>query len=272
MLGDWPTEPGLWISLVAAGDAYALGVYKLHVRGKRWSVRRSASFAGGLLAIAAAVVSPLAMHDEQLPVHMVQHMLLGMAGPLLLALSAPVTLALRTIPRQPRMTLVGVLHSRPIRLLAHPVTATTLFVGGLVALYFTPLYEATLRHPLLHELVHTHFLISGCLFAWTFVGLDAVPRVGAFRLRTALLIIALGSHAALAKLLYAGYGSVRTGGVAQLHQGAEIMYYGGDVVDLMLLIAFFAQWYVREGRRLRHRQGKKEAAGRVVSEDFAAAG
>ncbi len=272
MLGDWPTEPGLWISLVVAGGAYALGVHRLHARGKPWSSRRSASLAGGLLAIGAALVSPLAVYDEQLPVHMVQHLLLGKIGPLLLALSAPVTLVLRTIPRRPRITLVGVLHSRPIRLLAHPVTAITLFDGGFGALYFTPLYGATLRHPLLHELVHTHFLISGCLLAWTFVGLDPVPRLGSLRLRTALLIVALGTHAALAKLLFAGYGSVRTGGVAQLHQGAEIMYYGGDFADLMLLTAFFAQWYVREGRRLRRRQGTKEAAGRVVGGDLAAAG
>jgi putative membrane protein len=108
-----------------------------------------------------ALISPLAVHDEDFPVHMVQHMLLGMFGPLLLSLSAPVILALRTLPRRARKDLVGLLHSRVIRLLAHPVLATALFVGGLVGLYFTPLYEATLRHPLLHELIHLHFLAAG---------------------------------------------------------------------------------------------------------------
>jgi len=109
------------------------------------------------------------------------------------------------------------------------------------------------------ELVHAHFLISGCLFAWMFVGVDPVPRLGSTRLRTSLLIVALGSHAVLAKLIYAGYGSVASSGTAQLREGAEIMYYGGDVIDLILLTTFFAQWSMKEGRRLRHHQPKDPA-------------
>ena len=43
---------------------------------------------------------------------MVQHMVLSMVVPLSLALGAPVTLALRTLPRRPRGWLLAVLHSR----------------------------------------------------------------------------------------------------------------------------------------------------------------
>jgi putative membrane protein len=238
------------LSLACAALAYAAGVRALHRRGRPWARRRTAAFAAGLLALAVALVSPIAGHDELFPVHMAQHVLLGMLGPLLLALSAPVTLALRTLPRPARRRLVKVLHSRGAAGLAHPATATVLLVAGLLGLYFTPLYGQTLRHPLLHELVHIHFLAAGCLFAWAFAGADPVPRRGSLGLLIGLLLAALGLHAALAKLLYAGYGHLPGVPAGQRHAGAQLMYYAGDAVDLLLLLAFFGRWYAAGGRRL----------------------
>ena len=51
---------------------------------------------------AFATMSGLGAYDTALlSVHMVQHMLLSMLVPLFLALGAPVTLALRTLPARP---------------------------------------------------------------------------------------------------------------------------------------------------------------------------
>jgi putative membrane protein len=119
------------------------------------------------------------------------------------------------------------------------------------------LYNATLDHPLLHAVVHLHLLASGCLLAWTFIGVDPIPRPGAGAVRISALLVALGSHAALAKLLYGGYGEIHAAS-SQLRQGAELMYYGGDAIDLALLLAFFAQWYAAGGRRLRQANRRKE--------------
>jgi putative membrane protein len=250
-------EPVLWLSLLGAGVAYALGVRRLRGRGKRWSRWRSVSYGAGLTAVAVALVSPLAAHDEDFRVHMIQHMLLGILGPLLLALSAPMTLSLRCMPPSARRPAVRVLHSRLVGVLAHPLAASTIFVAGMLGLYFTPLYNETLDHPLLHAGVHIHVLASGCLLAWTFIGVDPIPRPGAAAVRISALLFALGSHAALAKLLYGGYGQIHAAS-PELRQGAELMYYGGDAIDLALLVAFFAQWYAAGGRRLRHARRRKE--------------
>jgi putative membrane protein len=147
LLAGWSTAPALWLALLEAVALYTYGVHTLHDQGRRWNRWRRVSYAGGLLAIAVALVSPLAAHDEQFAVHMVQHMLLGMLGPLLLAFSAPITLRLRVLRPRPRRRLVWLLHSPAVRVLANPLTATTLFVVGLYAVYFTPVYDATLRHP-----------------------------------------------------------------------------------------------------------------------------
>ena len=259
MPGDWPFAPGLWLALACVGVAYLAGVCSLRRRSRPWRRWRTVAFGAGLLTIGAALVSPLATRDELFTVHMAQHVLLGMLGPLLLAFSAPVTLALRTLPRAARRRVVSVLHARAVAVLSHPAIAAALFVGGMLGLYFTPLYDQTLRHPLLHELVHLHLVAAGCLFAWTFIGIDLVPRRGSFALRVGLLVFALGSHAALAKLLYAGYGDLTTVSARQLHDGARLMYYAGDAVDALLLLAFFGQWYAAGGRRLERerRQGAR---------------
>lgn len=262
LLQGWSADPALWLPLILAGEFYAFGVHRLHTRGRQWSRWRSASFGAGLVAIAIAIVSPLAAHDERLPVHIVQHLLLGMLGPVLLSLSAPVTLALRTLSRKMRRPLVRLLHSPALSVLAHPVTAACLFATGGYLLYLTPLYTQTLLHPLLHVLIHIHLLLTGCLFAWTFIGLDPVPRRGSLGVRVALLTAALGSHAALAKLLYAsGEASLtHAAGPADLHAGAQLMYYGSDSVDLLILVAFFARWYAAAGRRLASERRRHAAA------------
>ena len=124
-------------------------------------------------------------------------------------------------------------------------------------LYLTPLFAQTLRYPMLHEALHVHFLLAGCLFMWPLVGLDPTPGRGSLRLRITVLLLVLGSHAALAKLIYAGWlGGGMTSVIppAELHTGAQLMYYDGDLIDLLLLVAFFAQWYATGGRLLAREQ------------------
>src|SRR6185503_6330782 len=91
--------------------------------------------------------------------HTLQHVLLGMAAPLLLALGAPVTLALQASGRAPQRVLLRVVHSRPMELLTNPLVGWTLFAGTLFALYSSPLFDLSLRNDLMHVAVHLHFLV-----------------------------------------------------------------------------------------------------------------
>src|SRR5690349_16472622 len=105
--------------LLVAGVLYGYGVLRLRQRGDRWPPGRTVAFvAGGLGSIAAVTVSGIEAYDTTLlSVHMVQHMVLSMVGPIFLALGAPVTLALRTLPARHRKLLTGVLHSRLVKVL-----------------------------------------------------------------------------------------------------------------------------------------------------------
>ena len=135
---------------------------------------------------------------------MLQHLVIGMIAPVLLVLAAPMTLLMRSISVRSARRLTSVLRSRVCHGIAHPVVALTLNVGGMGALYFSPLYEVMLESPAVHLLVHVHFLAAGCLFAWVIAGPDPGPRRPSVPARLVVLGVAITVHATLSQLLYAG--------------------------------------------------------------------
>ncbi len=205
---------------------------------------RTVAAVAGLACLALAVLPPVANHDDVFTWHVVEHLLLAMLGPALLALAAPVTFALRTLPARPRRALVRALHSRAARVLGWPPTALLLAVGGAYAYYLTPLYGFTERHPVAHALVHAHMFAAGYLLAWVVAGPDPAPRRPGTRTRLLVLVAAGAAHNVLAKLLYAH-------ALPAWQPGAQLLYYGGDATELLLAVALMAQWYARAGRRSR---------------------
>lgn len=204
---------------------------------------RSGFFLGGLALLALALLPPLgpAAHAD-FRAHMAQHLLIGMYAPLALVLSAPVTLLLRALPPARARLVVTVLRSRFARVLAHPLVALTLSTGSLVPLYFTPLFNASMEHPAGHWLLHAHFLLSGCLFAYVIAGPDPAPHRPGVRARLVYLGIAVAVHALVAQAMYGGFLVDVHAPAEQVRQGAEIMYYGGDIAELLLAFALVTTW------------------------------
>ena len=239
------------ILLFVVVPAMVLVLYLLGVRRERtngaWSAWRTASFIGGLLLIIAAVVPPVsdwAHHD--LRGHMVQHLLLGMFAPLALALGAPGTLLLRRISPAAGRAIVRFLGTAPLRVLTHPITAALLDIGGMYVLYLTPLYALSQADPTIHVLLHVHFLVSGYLFTWSIAGPDPAPHRPGMPMRLAVVFLATAAHATLGKIMY-GYGYPKgiLADAAELQAAAQWMYYGGDLAEVLLIVAFFALWFRR---------------------------
>jgi putative membrane protein len=220
---------------------------------------RTLLFTTGVAACLVAVTGPLAQRAAaDFGAHMVVHLLLGMLGPLMLVLAAPVTLALRTLPVRGARTLVRLLDTWPVRFLVHLVTAATLNLGGLWVLYTTSLYALTLSSPLVHGLVHAHVVVSGYLFASAIVGVDPDRHRRSLFVRTAVLVAFVAGHSILAKYLYA---HPPTGvDAVQAELGAMVMYYGGDAVDLVLLVLLGHRWYLREPQRLSRAPSRRSPA------------
>ena len=270
------------------GVAYVVGVRRLHARGDRWPVGRTISFlAGGLGTIALVTLSGIAAYDTSLfAVHMVQHMLLSMVATVFLALGAPVTLALRTMPRRPRGLLLRLLHSRFAEVMSFPLIPWVMFVASPFALYFSGWYAATLDSNVLHELLHVHFLVVGSLFFWPLLGVDPVPGRSGHPFRMLLVAATLPFHAFLGvaimsvepdgRGLLAGEHYLPLHGLAesvyQQQLGGGLLWSSGDVIGLLFLAVLLTQWMrasereaVREDRRL----DRLEAADRASASPVA---
>ncbi|WP_223111099.1 MULTISPECIES: cytochrome c oxidase assembly protein [Aeromicrobium] len=246
-LGAWLVP--LVLVLVTAG-IYLVGTWRWRLRrGRAWDPWRTAGWVAGTVVIALAL-SPLT-DSPTARAHMVQHLLLGMLAPIGLVMGAPVTLLLGVLRPDAARVLTAVLRTRAFHLLSHPVTAAVLNVGGMFVLYLTPLYALSTESTTVHHLVHAHFLIAGYLFAWAIAGPDPAPRRPGMATRVVVLVLAGAAHAYLAKVLYARAGELPPGteyAVSDMQAGAQWMYYGGDVVDILLATALFATWLKRRSR------------------------
>lgn len=230
--------PVVVAALVAAGYLYLAAGQRR--RGRSWPRSRDAAFTGGAMLVGLALAptaSPFPPGDFR--GHMLQHLIIGMVAPIGLALGAPATLLLRSVPPRARRLIGRVPRGRPARLATHPVTALTFNVGGLAALYATPLYERT-TGPVGHHLVHAHFLVAGYLFAWSIAGRDPAPRRPSVGARVVVLAAAIVGHAVLAQLMYAGLLVRAPVPVEELRGAADLMYYGGDLAELLLALVLLA--------------------------------
>lgn len=208
---------------------------------------RTISFLLGSVLLAVSMLpSLMAWAHQDLRGHMVQHLLIGMYAPLFLVLGAPVTLALKVLPVNTARGVTAVLRSSVFYFVSHPITAFLLNIGGMYLLYLTPLYVESLANPILHYLIHIHFLAAGYLFTWSMIGQEPVPRRPTFNVRVFILFISIAAHAFLSKFMYAYlYPLNSTNSNTQIQEAAKLMYYWGDLSELLLAIALLALWYQR---------------------------
>jgi putative membrane protein len=278
VLLSWSFNPLVTVGLLAAAVAYLQARRRLVAGGVVWPRRRTAYFLSGIGALAIALLSPIEAYDTVLfSVHVGQHMLLTMVAAPLLALGAPITLALRVARGRTRRRMVRVLHSPPVRLVGHPLVAWVLFTITLYGLYFSPLFDLTLRQPLVHDLVHLHFLGAGLLFWWPVVGLDPsrwrLPHIA--RLLFVFLMVPfhaflgvaiLNSGRVLAPTLESFQRSWGPTPLDDQHVGGAILWGAGDLIALGAVLGILISWAsyeekvvaVREDRRL----ARERAAGR----------
>ncbi|MGZ4488287.1 MAG: cytochrome c oxidase assembly protein [Nocardioides sp.] len=271
---EWSLEPIPFVVTVWAVGLYVAGVVVLRRRGDRWPAGRSVAFLGGMAAFFMASCSGLGAYDlTLLSVHMVQHMVLSMVVPLALALGAPVTLALRTLPRRPRSWLLAVLHSRFARVLSFPPLTLLLYVVSPWALYFSGWYAASLHSTYVHEMMHLHLVLVGTLFFWPLMGIDPLPgRVG-YPFRVLLTVLTLPFHAFLGVAIMGQQDLIGGSWYPHLHDGpmgswlpdphadqhlaGGILWGSGDLIGLAFFGVLFTQWVrssikeaAREDRRL----------------------
>ncbi|SOB98635.1 putative membrane protein [Ureibacillus xyleni] len=221
---------------------YIVGVFVSNKKYSNWPLHRIVLWCFGIFCIAISLIGPIANNAHtSFQAHMITHLLLGMLGPLLIVFSTPMTLLLRCL-KVPHARIVSkFLKGSYVQFITHPITATILNMGGLWLLYTTPLYHAMHSSTLLYALIHLHVFLAGYVFTASMIYLDPSPHRFSFIYRSIVLVLAMASHSILSKWIYANPPE----GIAQFdaQMGGVIMYYGGDFIDVVIVITLCAQYF-----------------------------
>src|SRR5215218_5061261 len=246
---------------------YLAAVVRLRRSGVAWPWWRTLAWVAGSASLFAMTGTWFNGYSMVLfSVHMTQHMVLSLITPLLLLLAAPVTLALRTLPRghgaagAPRALLLDALHSRFARFLAHPLFTVPLFIASLYGVYFTPLFDALMRSPVGHQFMLAHFVVVGLLFFGPIVAQDPWPRTLSHPARLLELFLPVPFHAFFGvAIMMAGSLVVDTfaespagWGIDPLRDQAEaggIVWAFGELPTVLVLAVVFFSWANSDDRR-----------------------
>ena len=278
----------LWA--VIAGFAiffYLVGVWRLRRRGDAWPVYRTVMWVAGWLLLVWVTGGVINVYQDYLfSMHMVGHMLLTMAIPLLLVPGAPITLAARAIHKRDdgtrggREWILWAVHSPVARILTNPFVAAGLFVGSLWVFYFTDLFRWSLYDHLGHEWMTAHFLITGYLFVMSLIGIDPVPYRLPYPGRLVLLIAVMATHAffGIAIMMQEGlmvaewFGSMaRTWGGTPMedqYTGGGVAWSVGEIPTLILAITVAIQWSRSDDRETKRRDRHADRTGDAELEEY----
>jgi cytochrome c oxidase assembly factor CtaG len=254
MLATWTFDPAVLFGLAVAGIVYVLADRRVRrERGdRRFPRARRRAFLAGLAVIFVALESPIDTRSAtSFSVHMVQHLLLTMVAAPLLALGAPITLALLASSPTNRRRLSTALGHAPLRTLSEPVVAWALFFGVLWGSHFTGLFDASLRSDGIHALEHVGYLVTAVLFWMPVVGRDPSPSGLSHPARILYLFVAMASMAFLGlalfsatHVLYPTYAAIEGTAKAIRDQrvGGTLMWIGGMVAIVPALALVMLAW------------------------------
>jgi cytochrome c oxidase assembly factor CtaG len=264
--------------LVFATALYIKGVVILSRRKIKWPVGRTISFAFGISLLDYSTSGGLGLYGIfSFQYHMIAHMVLSMIAPIFIVLSAPITLALRTLPqgrnseeRGVRGWFISILHSKVSTIWTHPIVVLAIFDGSLFALYFTSLFGDLMSSHFGHLLMNLHFIGAGLLFFFVIVGVDPNPRRTHHLVRMVILLAAMSIHAFFSvalmssrTLIDGGYYELlarpwATDLLADQRAGASFGWAMGEIPILIAFIATFIQWIRSDAREAKRADKNSE--------------
>jgi putative membrane protein len=263
----WTFEPVTVTLLILSALIYGVGVRNAWTQAGRgagirhWQV---ASFAGGILALAVAQISPLAwLSDVLFSAHMTQHEILMLVAAPLLVLGQPLLAAVWAVPRQNRAavaaTFRGPAFSRAWHAMTGPLALFLLHAVALWIWHIPVLFEAALASEAIHFIQHMAFVGTAAFFWWGMV----YGRYGRLGYGVAILYVFLTAlhNTILGALLtiapgtwYRSYEVTavqwRVDALADQQLAGLIMWVPSGVAFLVVGLALTAAWLGESERRV----------------------
>ncbi|MDQ2783211.1 MAG: cytochrome c oxidase assembly protein [Actinomycetota bacterium] len=256
----WP--PGILVLAVVVVP-YLVWWRQAARRGARWPWWRSLLYlAAGAGTLAYCVCGPLQVErTSRFWVAALQVGILASVTPVGLALGDPVRL--RALTRPGRHTgspsgAAGVI----LRVLMFPVVSSFLAIGSLMAVFYSPYFEASMRSTLVEAVLVVHLLVTGLLFVLPLLVAELLPRWASPGVRALIafgdgLLDAIPGIALMStsSLLFPGFPAFASLGVddALMDQrtGGGVLLGVSEMVGLPLIAAVLIEWVRSDDREAR---------------------
>lgn len=218
MLFNWDFEPDVVIATMLACAMYAAGIRRRRGKSDVRQRFRDVSYFAGIACVFLALESPVdALADHLFWVHQIQHILLRMIAPMLIALSAPQATLIRGLPRALRGGMLspfmgsGLLR-RLFGFITSATVATLLFIAALYVWQYPPIHNAAILSDDIHYTMHVTMLAAGLLFFWRVFDMRPPPMGNGYGKRLMMLLlvsltqVGLGAYLTLkSEVLYPAY-------------------------------------------------------------------
>ncbi|WP_116201811.1 cytochrome c oxidase assembly protein [Amycolatopsis circi] len=247
---EWDMPVAAAVVLVLLAIAYAAGI----ARVRKWRIRDTAAFYGGVAVCALAVGGGIGAYSTTLfTVHMAQHLLLIMVVPTLLLLGRPLELLREAAPDRVRRGLGRVNRSRVARVLTHPLLAFLYYAVVVAGTHLTPFQQSAATYPVLHGAELLLYLSSGYLFLLPIIGSEPAGHRLPPLLRMVTLLVGMVVDTVVGVTLlmtvdppFPAYVVPGRGwgpdAITDLHWGGAMMWVGGDLLMAALAIIVITTW------------------------------
>jgi putative membrane protein len=270
---QWLADPAVLapLALLAGIYLWRFAQARREAGGRGAGPLQELAFAGGMLALLAALVSPIdgLGEDYLFSAHMLQHVLLGDIAPLLLLLSLS-----RVIMRPVTRRLMRL--ERALGPLAHPVTGIAIWLTLMYLWHIPALYDAAVQNASLHLLEHASFFLAGVALWWPLIqpvpmrrpltGLQPIAYIATAKAGLA----ALGLYLAWSStVLYPHYEETpRIWGLSPIEDqnvGGVIMMVEQSFTLVLVMVTLFVRALVKseEEQRRRERLEEREETAQV---------
>ena len=236
------------------------------------SAGRVAAFGSGWVALTVALVSPVDVYaDVSFTVHMVQHLVLTLVAPPLLALG-PRSRWRSGVAARPgqgarrRVALAaGSMADRPGRWLM-------LFVGVPVIVHASRLFDLALRSTGWHALEHGVWIVAALVYWWPIVGADPSPHPMRYPVRMLSMLLTMPAVAFLSLAIYSAdaplysiYAALPApwgpDALADQRAAAVLMWLAGNLVMVVAMLLVAASWKHHDDEVQRRREAREDAMG-----------
>jgi cytochrome c oxidase assembly factor CtaG len=252
LITAWQLDAIAVVVLVLAAAAYLTAVALVPGRtgGRRWPLRRTAAFLGGLAVCAFATNGSIAVYDQVLfSAHMLGHLALVMVAPALLVAGHPLTLALEASRPPRREQLTRIAQGRVVSLLTAPPVALASYAVVIVGSHLTGVMDTIMRNTWAGQVEHLVYVLVGCQFFVLVIGAEPIRwRLGS-PARWLLLAIAMAVDTFTGIVLMQGTHAVQlmpstldVDPLSETRTGGAIMWFGGDGIMFLVMLALVLGW------------------------------